>query len=593
MISDFARLSDDEVEEELPEATRPQRSFLVADCGNANTSVTLFDIVDGQFRFIASGVSLTTAGPPWYDFSRGLRQAIARISEATGRVLLHEGGSIIRPSRSDGAGVDVFGAVASLADPVRVLLIGLMEDVSLASARRALGSVYTEEVDCFGLADGRSQQEQVQAIIEQEIDFVLVVGGTDSGADKKLIRLVETLSLGLIMLDESQRPAVIFAGNRALRTTVAEVLDDLTDVFFANNVRPSHDRENLAQLVSLLDRAYLDEKVTKVPGMEMVANWSSYNLVSTARALGDICEYLGVDCGGRILCLDVGSNSVTLAAANKNEVQLTVRSDLGIGRPVKNVVNIAGREGILGWTAGEGSVIELDDLSLNKSLLPQSMPLDGDEVLLEQALLREIIRQVLDESTERWVKDNGGAYTSIRQLLLRGGALVNVARLGPMLLAVLDGLQPTGIFPVSLDRLGILPALGLLAAQNAQLAVQVLNSGALEALGWVIAPDGQAKMGQTAIRAKLEADGAQAMQVDVAGGSLEVIPLPPGDTAKLTLQPASMLDIGVGAGKTRKIEVWGGTVGLVIDARGRPLKLPKDVVTRKSQVQQWFRDVGG
>jgi hypothetical protein len=272
---------------------------------------------------------------------------------------------------------------------------------------------------------------------------------------------------------------------------------------------------------------------------------------------------------------------------------LTVRSDLGMGRPVKNVVNIAGREGILGWIAGEGSVIELDDLSLNKSLLPQSMPLDGDEVLLEQALLREIIRQVLDESTERWVKDNGGAYTSIRQLLLRGGALVNVARLGPMLLAVLDGLQPTGIFPVSLDRLGILPALGLLAAQNAQLAVQVLNSGALEALGWVIAPDGQAKMGQTAIRAKLEADGAQAMQVDVAGGSLEVIPLPPGDTAKLTLQPASMLDIGVGAGKTRKIEVWGGTVGLVIDARGRPLKLPKDVVTRKSQVQQWFRDVGG
>ena len=51
------------------------------------------------------------------------------------------------------------------------------------------------------------------------------------------------------------------------------------------------------------------------------------------------------------------------------------------------------------------------------------------------------------------------------------------------------------------------------------------------------------------MRVYLEADGAQALEVDVAAGSLEVIPLPAGDSATLTLQPASMLDIGAGAGK--------------------------------------------
>ena len=194
---------------------------------------------------------------------------------------------------------------------------------------------------------------------------------------------------------------------------------------------------------------------------------------------------------------------------------------------------------------------------------------------------------------------NAGAFQKkvrclpIKRLLLRGGALVNVSRFVPALVAVLDGLQPTGIFPVALDRLGILPALGLLAPYNAQLAVQVLNSGALEELGWVIAPAGRPKTGQAALRVLLEADGAQALQVEVAAGSLEVIPLPPGHSAKLTLQPSSGLDIGAGSGKTRKIDVWGGTVGLVVDARGRPLELPEDEVTRKSQVQQWFRDVGG
>ena len=593
MTTEQVRPSDDEEQEESLQAMRPQRSFLVADCGHTNTSVALFDIVDDQFRFVARGDSLTTSGPPWYDFSRGLRQGVNRISEATGRVLLHDGGSLVRPSRSDGTGIDVFGAVASLGDPLRVLLIGLMEDVSLASARRALGAVYAEEIDCFGLADGRSQREQVQAIIEQEIDLALVVGGTDGGADERLVRLVETLSIGLSMLEESQRPLVLFAGNRTLHSDVTELLDDLTDVYFASNVRPRHDQENLAQVIGLLDEIYLNEKVAKVPGFDEIANWSSYDLTSTAHALGGICEYLGAQHGGRILCLDVGSDSITLAAADAREVHLTVRSDLGMGRPIINVLERNGQDEILGWIALESSANELHDLVLNKSFQPQTMPLNGDELRLEQALLREVVRQSVVDLSERWGVPNESALPPIQRLLLRGGALVNVSRFVPALVAVLDSLQPTGIFPVALDRLGILPALGLLAPYNAQLAVQVLNSGALEELGWVVAPVGHPKTGQAALRVLLEADGAQALQVEVAAGSLEVIPLPPGHSAKLTLQPSPVFDIGAGSGKTRRIDVWGGTVGLVVDARGRPLELPEDEVARKSQVQQWFRDVGG
>ena len=593
MTSDYTELVDEEEQDESRGETRPQRSFLIADCGSVNTTVTLFDLVDGQFRFVARGSSLTTAGPPWHDFSRGLGQAIGRISEATGRVLLYEGGHLVRPSRPDGTGIDVFGATVSLPEPLRVLLVGLVEDVSLASARRALGAVCAVEADSFGLADGRSQREQVQAIIEQEFDLVLVVGGTDGGADEKLKKLVETLSLGLSMLEESQRPIVIYAGNRSLRTYVSSTLGDLTDIYFAGNVRPRHDFEDLTELIDLLDRAYLDDKVTRIRGIEEIANWSNFGLTTTARGLGTICEYLGLARGGRVLCLDVGSSGVALAMADVKEAHLTVRSDLGMGRPIKNVFNLAENKEILRWIGREGLGAELENLVLNRSLLPQALPLDDDEMLLEQALLREIVRQVQDASVERWGGSNGNQHPSIRQLLLRGGALVNAERPGAVLLAVLDGLQPVGVFSVLLDRLGILPGLGLLAPYNAQLVVQVLNSGALEELGWVIAPRGRAKNGQTALAIQLEASDSQTMQVDVAAGSLEVIPLPPGDFAKLSLQPASTLDIGAGEGKRRKIEVSGGTVGLVIDARGRPLTLPDDDATRKSQVQQWFRDIGG
>lgn len=592
MTSDYTQPVDEEEQDESRGETRPQRSFLVADCGSVNTTVTLFDLVDGQFRFMARGGSLTTAGPPWHDFSRGLGQAVDLVSQATGRILLYEGGNLVRPSRPDGTGIDVFAATVSLPEPLRVLLVGLVEDVSLASARRALGAVCAVEVDSFGLADGRSQREQVQAIIEQEIDLVLVVGGIDGGADKKLKKLVETLSLGLGMLGESQRPIIIYAGNRSLRTYVSSTLGDLTDVYFAGNVRPRHDLEDLTELIDLLDRAYLDDKVTRIRGLEEIANWSNFDLTSTARGLGAVCEYLGLDRGGRVLCLDVGSSGVALATADAREAHLTVRNDLGMGRPIKNVLNFAGNTDMLKWIGREDSATDLDDLVLNRSLLPQAVPLSEDDLLLEQALLREIVRQVQGASIKLWDGANGNQYRSIRQLLLRGGALVNAERPGPMLLAVLDGLQPVGIFSVLLDRLGILPALGLLAPHNAQLVVQVLNSGALEELGWVIAPRGQGKNGETALTIQLEASDSQTMEVDVAAGSVEVIPLPPGDSAKLNLQPASMLDIGSGEGKSRKIEVSGGTVGLVIDARGRPLTLPEDDDTRKSQVQQWFRDVG-
>jgi hypothetical protein len=38
--------------------------------------------------------------------------------------------------------------------------------------------------------------------------------------------------------------------------------------------------------------------------------------------------------------------------------------------------------------------------------------------------------------------------------------------------------------------------------------------------------------------------------------------------------------------------VLGGLVGLIIDARGRPLVLPSDPTKRRERVQQWLWDMG-
>jgi hypothetical protein len=56
-------------------------------------------------------------------------------------------------------------------------------------------------------------------------------------------------------------------------------------------------------------------------------------------------------------------------------------------------------------------------------------------------------------------------------------------------------------------------------------------------------------------------------------GELKVFDLKDGEKAEVEITPARQFDVGEGNGKKIVKEVTGGVVGLVIDARGRPLDL--------------------
>jgi hypothetical protein len=135
--------------------------------------------------------------------------------------------------------------------------------------------------------------------------------------------------------------------------------------------------------------------------------------------------------------------------------------------------------------------------------------------------------------------------------------------------------------------------MGLLAAQNPRLVVQVLNGGVLEDIGWVIAPIGRAQEGDTILNVRLDSETSGTIQIEVAYGTLEVLPLAPGQKAVLNLEPQRRFDVGAGPGRSRKVTVYGGTVGLIIDARGRPIRLPEDQKIRRAQIRQWLWDLGG
>ena len=229
----------------------PGSSFLVAEIGRVTCSVVLFDIVDGVYRLVATGDALNTAGQPWYDARHGLRAAIEQVARATGRLMINADGELLRPRKPGGEGIDYFGLVTAVAEPMRTLLIGLLEDVSLASGRAALKTAYSREIDCFHLGDTRTRTEQVRAFLDNNFDLVLVVGGTDGGADRRLVHEVETLAIGLELLAEDERPPVMYAGNTALRSKIESILGDLVTLYFADNVRPAHELQDLDSAVSV------------------------------------------------------------------------------------------------------------------------------------------------------------------------------------------------------------------------------------------------------------------------------------------------------------------------------------------------------
>ena len=86
---------------------------------------------------------------------------------------------------------------------------------------------------------------------------------------------------------------------------------------------------------------------------------------------------------------------------------------------------------------------------------------------------------------------------------------------------------------------------------------------------------------------------AEAEEKEILFGDIELLPLPAGEKASLEIRPERHFDIGLGQpGRGAVAQVEGGLLGVIIDARGRPLRLPGDDLERQQQLQQWLNALG-
>lgn len=555
------------------------RSLLLIDCGAINTKVALAGLVEGQARLLGTASALTTVTPPRADISAGVREAVGALERVCGRRLLR-GAELISPERDDGSGVDAVAVAASAGGPLRLLALGPGRESQASLIYRALGGLFTS-MEMPGT--GELTREPPHA--------VLLVGqafGTQRGGDT-LNRAVAHAVNVLEAQSASATAPIVFTGSPDDAAFVATALNGRRDALRAVDTLSPSSTSPLTRVVSDMHEAAVLEAL---PGFAQLKRYASNPAIAASASFGGTIRYLAHHYQMTVVGVDVGASSTVVAGATaRGDFLPGSRSTCGVATGAAEVLNAAGIAAVGRWVSAPLRPGELEDVVFHRVIRPRLLPASELERDVEYALAREAIRLALGAPGSRV---NGLHPMDV--ILGSGGVLAHVAHPADAALILLDGLQPYGVSSLVLDTAQLAAMLGSAAAIAPGMAATLAETDAVPVLlGSVVSVAGDAAPGQQVLHIVLEyLDGRQHAQ-DVLAGTLVRLPLAPGEQARLSLYPAPTIDIGLGPGQRARASepVEGGVLGLLVDARGRPIRLAADTSQRAQQLLTWRRAIMG
>ncbi len=573
--------------------TLPQNdssSVLGIEIGSENTRAFLFDVVEGTYHFIAGGTVTSTQKEPFYDIGEGILAAISQLQLVTGRILLDHEGNLIFPEQPNGEGVDRLFVTASGGPPVKIATFGLLNEVSLESANHLAGTTYSILMDSFGINDRRSAQVQMASLVNGRPDIILFAGGTTRGATRSVVRVAQMIALALSTMPVDKRPEVLFCGNRIVAKTILEILDKHAKVIISDNIRPNLEVEDLRKSSDDLTQMVLRIWMKRLTGFNRISpicsdtpSISSLNYQRMIRFLGKL-----YDPAKGVLGIDLGSAHTTIATANTTRNSLNI-FPLGMGDGLEEALSRINIEDITKWLTEKITLTEVKESLCQKTLHPGSIPIDEKGLGIELAVARAILEHCLKEL----MKQGNLVASSFEPIFIGGSTITRAGTPQQMLLTLLDGIQPTGIFPLILDKHGLLPVLGAISSQNPVLPVQVMETTAFTNLATVLTIESRASEGTPILNARLTYKTGNYMDIEIKQGSIATLPLPSGETGTLSLSYSRRTFVEGLINSEEPIKVRGGICGIVLDARGRPLRLAKTESLRREQYKRWMFMLGG
>lgn len=581
--------------------------ILATDCGSTTTKAILIEKIDGHYRQTHRGEAPTTVEKPVADVTVGVTNAVTEVGELAGRKFVDENGEIIRPANGN-VGCDIYISTSSAGGGLQMLVAGVVKEMSAASATRAALGAGAIVMETLSSNDKRKPYEQIQRIRELRPDMILLAGGTDGGTKKHVVGLAEIIAPAkpLPRFGSEYRMPVIYAGNKEAAELVQDVFKDEVELKIVENVRPVMESEYLSPARDSIHDLFLEHVMAHAPGYDKLISWADAPIMPTPGAVGDILKMIADRDQINAVGVDIGGATTDVFSVFDGVFNRTVSANLGMSYSISNVCTEATMAKVLRWVHFDMDERELRNRVKNKMIRPTTIPQTREALVFEQAVSREALRLAYQQHKEfattlkgvqqqRTVGDvfsqQTGGNTIVNNMTLNllvasGGVLSHAPNMNQTSMMLIDAFEPEGFTTLAKDSIFMMPHLGVLASVHPQAALEVFEKDCLIYLGTCVAVKGMTKLGEVAMRYTVRGKGLD-LSGSLNGGELKLIPLGEGETATVLVAPTGRLDVGAGPGRPLEKEVRGGTTGLILDARSRPLLLPDDRLQGQKMIKQW------
>jgi len=556
-------------------------SYIIVDIDSKTTKAILVEGSADGYRLGGVSETMTTMEAPVLDVAAGVKTALAELEGSTGKKVL-EGG---RPSAANR-----FMASSSTGGGLHMVVGGVTGIISGESAQRAALGAGALLMDQFAKDDGRPHFEKVARLRSLKPDIMLMAGGTDGGAVAQVLEMAELVNTADVKprFGEEYQLPFIYAGNVEIRDRVKKVLgEDHYATKMVENVRPVISKENLGPAREGIYDAYMEHVIVHSPGYDELLGWTEEPLLPTQAAVGKLLYAYAESRAVNLIGVDVGGETTDVYSVFNGVFNRSLNADIGITYGVMNIVKETGLGNVMRWLPPEMDEREVRN-TVGNMMLHEYETLSPGQKTIQAAVAREAVRLGIEKHKEvasrlkgtlvgrtlSDIFDQALEKTIINlfktHIVVGKGKVFRDQSALESAMILVDSLEPMGITEIMVDRSSIMPHLGNLLGVNHDAALQIMVEESLTSLATCVAPMGKAKEGEEAVTVQLMLNGSEVVE-SVKVGDISIVPLGVDEVAEAIFTPNRRLDLGAGKGKQVKKQVQGGEVGLLLDARGRPL----------------------
>ena len=556
-------------------------SGLVIDIDRHSVRAVLFDTVGGHGRFVTASECASTVLPPIADPSTAIRQVIRSVEQDTGMTLLGDHG--VQSPRQGQAGVDFIALTGQPAPPVKLAFVPIgnaaLTTTLVAAARRTISivnifdrAVRTDD----GTLSGTMLESSIRAF---QPDAVVILDGDNTQSE--WATAVGTLSS---LSAEGAISQIIIVARDQYQQQAAQTMGEDADL---RGIDPSEfSPADIAAAIELELHSLYD---ARVDARSMVASGQPLTVVGRARAGDLVTQFLARRRDQTVTVVSVGDGTV-IHSASPDSSLIGIRPDVDAHANIRSALRRDARH-FLRWLPFSMSEEEITHWILNRALRPSTVSDTPRDRLIESAVVIEALRLVWD--------DLAPAEHRHHDLIVGGALFASWDSPGLALLALLNALEPQpagGVVEVALDLDGLFHAAGAIGELSPALAADVVERDLLLPLASVIVVNGEAREGDLAVRGTIESERGGSRQFSVPAGSIHQLGLGADESAILTINCEPLASVGNSApgdevvlGQNTRLR--GGDLGIVIDARGRPLGPSIDASLQAARMSNWLSDL--